>query len=319
MLVRIEACGLCHTDIHAAQGDWPVKPTPPFVPGHEGVGIVEQVGARRHGRTRSATASRSPGSATPAAHCRYCIDWSRDAVRAASSTAATRSTARFAEYAVVDADFAVPVPDGVEPVRRRAAELRGRHDIQGRSRSPTCSPARPSRSSASAASATSPCSTPDLVGAVVDRGRHRRREARAGHGARRRPRRQRGEGRTPPRPSRPSAAPMSRVALRRVARGVRAGLRARCAAAAGWSAWRCPADGTMQHPDLRHRAQAASRSSARSSGTRQDLAEVFALHARGRTRVDRRGAQARRGQRGDRRGAVRQHRGSPGLRALSGR
>ena len=40
VLVRLEACGLCHTDIHAAHGDWPVKPTVPFVPGHEGVGIV---------------------------------------------------------------------------------------------------------------------------------------------------------------------------------------------------------------------------------------------------------------------------------------
>src|SRR6266540_2250973 len=37
--VKVEATGLCHTDIHAAHGDWPVKPTPPFVPGHEGVGI----------------------------------------------------------------------------------------------------------------------------------------------------------------------------------------------------------------------------------------------------------------------------------------
>src|SRR6187402_1124631 len=43
-LVRIEASGLCHTDIHAAHGDWPVKPTLPFTPGHEGVGIVEQIG-----------------------------------------------------------------------------------------------------------------------------------------------------------------------------------------------------------------------------------------------------------------------------------
>jgi alcohol dehydrogenase, propanol-preferring len=36
--VRMEASGLCHTDVHAAHGDWPVKPTPPFVPGHEAVG-----------------------------------------------------------------------------------------------------------------------------------------------------------------------------------------------------------------------------------------------------------------------------------------
>jgi D-arabinose 1-dehydrogenase-like Zn-dependent alcohol dehydrogenase len=36
--VRTEASGLCHTDIHAARGDRPVRPRPPFVPGHEGVG-----------------------------------------------------------------------------------------------------------------------------------------------------------------------------------------------------------------------------------------------------------------------------------------
>ena len=42
VLVRIETSGLCHTDIHAAHGDWPVKPTLPLIPGHEGVGIVEE-------------------------------------------------------------------------------------------------------------------------------------------------------------------------------------------------------------------------------------------------------------------------------------
>jgi alcohol dehydrogenase, propanol-preferring len=40
VLVRMQASGLCHTDIHAAAGDWPVKPNPPFTPGHEGVGII---------------------------------------------------------------------------------------------------------------------------------------------------------------------------------------------------------------------------------------------------------------------------------------
>ncbi|MCD9874769.1 alcohol dehydrogenase catalytic domain-containing protein [Streptomyces guryensis] len=42
--IRVEASGLCHTDIHAAHGDWPVRPEPPFVPGHEGVGLVEKPG-----------------------------------------------------------------------------------------------------------------------------------------------------------------------------------------------------------------------------------------------------------------------------------
>ena len=39
-LVKVDYTGVCHTDLHAAHGDWPVKPAPPFVPGHEGVGTV---------------------------------------------------------------------------------------------------------------------------------------------------------------------------------------------------------------------------------------------------------------------------------------
>jgi len=45
VLVKIRATGVCHTDLHAADGDWPVKPTPPFIPGHEGAGMVAAVGA----------------------------------------------------------------------------------------------------------------------------------------------------------------------------------------------------------------------------------------------------------------------------------
>jgi propanol-preferring alcohol dehydrogenase len=45
VLVKIMATGVCHTDLHAADGDWPVKPVPPFIPGHEGAGIVAAVGA----------------------------------------------------------------------------------------------------------------------------------------------------------------------------------------------------------------------------------------------------------------------------------
>lgn len=44
VLVKVMATGVCHTDLHAANGDWPVKPSPPFIPGHEGAGIVAAVG-----------------------------------------------------------------------------------------------------------------------------------------------------------------------------------------------------------------------------------------------------------------------------------
>ena len=45
IIVKVAASGVCHTDLHAAQGDWPVKPSPPFIPGHEGVGTVAEVQA----------------------------------------------------------------------------------------------------------------------------------------------------------------------------------------------------------------------------------------------------------------------------------
>ncbi|MGJ4942965.1 alcohol dehydrogenase AdhP [Bradyrhizobium sp. HKCCYLS1011] len=44
LLVKLKACGVCHTDLHAASGDWPVKPVPPFIPGHEVAGVVAALG-----------------------------------------------------------------------------------------------------------------------------------------------------------------------------------------------------------------------------------------------------------------------------------
>lgn len=44
LLVKLKACGVCHTDLHAASGDWPVKPVPPFIPGHEAAGLVAAIG-----------------------------------------------------------------------------------------------------------------------------------------------------------------------------------------------------------------------------------------------------------------------------------
>src|SRR6478752_1749006 len=72
VLVRLEASGLCHTDIHAARGDWPVKPTPPFIPGHEGVGIVEVLGA---GVTNRSVGDRvaMPWLGHACGHCGYCV------------------------------------------------------------------------------------------------------------------------------------------------------------------------------------------------------------------------------------------------------
>lgn len=44
ILVKIFASGVCHTDLHAINGDWPIKPNLPLIPGHEGAGEVVATG-----------------------------------------------------------------------------------------------------------------------------------------------------------------------------------------------------------------------------------------------------------------------------------
>lgn len=44
ILVKVMACGVCHTDLHACEGDWPVKPKMPLIPGHEAIGYVAALG-----------------------------------------------------------------------------------------------------------------------------------------------------------------------------------------------------------------------------------------------------------------------------------
>jgi propanol-preferring alcohol dehydrogenase len=111
VLVRMQASGICHTDIHAARGDWPVKPNPPFVPGHEGIGIVERVGpgaAVRGIGDRVAIAWL--GSAC--GRCRYCVS-GRETLCLAQQNSGYSVDGAYAEYALADERFAVPVPDAV--------------------------------------------------------------------------------------------------------------------------------------------------------------------------------------------------------------
>ncbi|MEU9514198.1 alcohol dehydrogenase AdhP [Micromonospora sp. NPDC048169] len=113
ILVRIEASGLCHTDIHAARGEWPVKPTPPFVPGHEGVGLVEKVGP---GVTEHAVGDRValPWLGWACGTCAYCVTGWETLCESQRNTGYSIDGAH-AEYAVASARYAVRVPDGVDP------------------------------------------------------------------------------------------------------------------------------------------------------------------------------------------------------------
>ena len=72
ILVKTEACGVCHTDLHAARGDWAVTPTPPFIPGHEGIGLVAAIGFGVKD-VKEGDRVGVPWLYSACGHCEYCL------------------------------------------------------------------------------------------------------------------------------------------------------------------------------------------------------------------------------------------------------
>ncbi|HEU6443781.1 MAG TPA: zinc-dependent alcohol dehydrogenase [Gaiellaceae bacterium] len=113
ILVKVEACGLCHTDIHAAHGDWPVKPSPPFIPGHEGVGIVSALGP---GVTEVALGDRvaMPWLGYACGTCDHCVSgW--ETLCLEQKNMGYSIDGGFGEYARAYARYVVQVPPEIDP------------------------------------------------------------------------------------------------------------------------------------------------------------------------------------------------------------
>ncbi|BDX02880.1 zinc-dependent alcohol dehydrogenase [Marinomonas pontica] len=108
VLVKIHACGVCHTDLHACHGDWPVKPTLPLVPGHEGVGEVVQVGsAVKH--IKQGDRVGIPWLYSACGHCEYCLSGDEN-LCLSQQNAGYSVNGSYAEYCAADADYVVKVP-----------------------------------------------------------------------------------------------------------------------------------------------------------------------------------------------------------------
>ncbi|HBE5210837.1 alcohol dehydrogenase AdhP [Escherichia coli] len=112
ILVRIAATGVCHTDLHAADGDWPVKPRPPFIPGHEGVGHVVAVGAGvKH--IREGDRVGVPWLYSACGHCEHCLGgW--ETLCHSQQNAGYSVNGTFAEYCLADANYVGLLPDNVD-------------------------------------------------------------------------------------------------------------------------------------------------------------------------------------------------------------
>ena len=112
IVVEIEASGVCHTDLHAASGDWPVKPTLPFVPGHEGVGHVSAVGAGVES-VKEGDRVGVPWLHTACGCCKHCISgW--ETLCGAQQNTGYSVDGGFAEYVLADPRYVGRIPDRLE-------------------------------------------------------------------------------------------------------------------------------------------------------------------------------------------------------------
>jgi alcohol dehydrogenase, propanol-preferring len=112
VVVRIAATGVCHTDLHAVKGDWPVKPTPPFIPGHEGVGVVAGVG-RDVKRLKEGDRVGIPWLHTACGFCPHCrTGW--ETLCAGQQNTGYSVNGSFAEYALADPNYVGRLPSGLD-------------------------------------------------------------------------------------------------------------------------------------------------------------------------------------------------------------
>jgi propanol-preferring alcohol dehydrogenase len=114
VLVRIAASGVCHTDLHAADGDWPVKPTPPFIPGHEGIGRVVALGPGVH-HLKEGDVVGIAWLHDACGHCEHCVTgW--ETLCEAQRNSGYGVNGSFAEYASGNAAYVARLPEHSDPV-----------------------------------------------------------------------------------------------------------------------------------------------------------------------------------------------------------
>jgi uncharacterized zinc-type alcohol dehydrogenase-like protein len=121
VLIQIEYAGICHSDIHTVSGEWGHQPFP-VVPGHEIVGVVTQVGAdvRRHQVGDRVGVGCMVNSCGECTNCRrgdeqYCLN-GMVGTYAATDRDGTTTQGGYSTHVVVDSDFVLSIPDGIDPV-----------------------------------------------------------------------------------------------------------------------------------------------------------------------------------------------------------
>jgi propanol-preferring alcohol dehydrogenase len=111
--VRVRACAVCRTDLHVVDGELP-EPKLPIVPGHEIVGVVEEVGPNVE-RLRRGDRVGIPWLGWTCGECEYCRSERENLCPRARFTGYTLDGG-FADYAVADGRYCFPLPAGYSDV-----------------------------------------------------------------------------------------------------------------------------------------------------------------------------------------------------------
>lgn len=113
VLLRVRACAVCRTDLHVVDGDLP-EPKLPLVPGHEIVGVVEELGDDVAGLAPGDRLG-VPWLGRTCLACEYCRSGRENLCDDALFTGYTRDGG-YAEYTVADPRFCFPLPEAYSDV-----------------------------------------------------------------------------------------------------------------------------------------------------------------------------------------------------------
>ena len=111
-LMKVMSTGVCHTDLHAAAGDWPVRPAPPFIPGHEGAGVIVKVGAGVK-TVKEGDRVGVPWLHSACGACEFCLTGWETLCEQQKNTGYSVNGS-FAEYVLVDPGYTAHLPANID-------------------------------------------------------------------------------------------------------------------------------------------------------------------------------------------------------------
>jgi alcohol dehydrogenase, propanol-preferring len=113
ILIKVIACGVCHSDVHAVDGDWSPLPVLPLIPGHEVAGTVEALGPSVTGFAKGDLIG-VPWLYSACGICEFCLAGMETVCKSAEATGYTKQGG-YAQYMVAPAAFVARLPATADP------------------------------------------------------------------------------------------------------------------------------------------------------------------------------------------------------------